>query len=131
MHLSIVTPEETVVDREVTEVTAPGSVGEMGILTDHITFLGTLGTGAVRYKGPGGGGQLVVSGGVVEVRDNRITILADDAMEPADVDVAVAREDLAEAESAMSEADPYGEAHETAATARAWAQVRIEAAGKS
>ena len=128
MHLSVVTPERTVVDREVSEVTAPGAVGEMGVLTDHITFLGTLGTGPVRYKGPGGDGELIVSGGLVDVRDNRITILADDAVEPGSVDVELARQDLAEAESALQDVDPFGEGYETATTARRWAQIRLETA---
>ena len=42
MRLSVITPERTIVDAEVTEVTAPGEAGQLGVLADHITFLGAL-----------------------------------------------------------------------------------------
>lgn len=128
MRLSVVTPERTLVDREVTEVTAPGAVGQMGVLPDHITFLGSLDTGEIRYSGAGASGTLIMAGGVIEVRDNDVTILADDAMAPSEVDVEAARRDLADAEERIGELDPYGDAHAAATAARRWAQLRIDSA---
>lgn len=130
MHLSVVTPERTLVDTEVTEVYAPGTVGELGVLPDHITFLGTLGTGEIRYRTQSGSGRLLMSGGVVEVIDNRITILADQAVSPEEVDAEVARRELAEAESTLESQNPADASYAAAESARRWAQLRLDGDGQ-
>jgi F-type H+-transporting ATPase subunit epsilon len=129
MRLSVLTPEGTVIDSEVTEVYAPGAVGEMGVLPEHITFLGNLDTGEIRYKGPGVAGSLIMSGGVLEVMGSDITILADAAMSPGDIDVGKARQDLLEAERLLGTADPFGAAYAAAQSAAKWAELRIARAG--
>lgn len=130
MRLSVLTPEGTVIDSDVTEVYAPGAVGEMGVLPEHITFLGNLDTGEIRYKGPGVAGSLIMSGGVLEVMGNDITILADAAMSPSDIDVGKARQDLAEAERQLGTADPLSAAYAAAQAAAKWAELRIARAGR-
>jgi F-type H+-transporting ATPase subunit epsilon len=129
MRLSVLTPEGTVVDSEVTEVYAPGAVGEMGVLPEHITFLGNLDTGEIRYKGAGGAGSLIMSGGVLEVVGNDITILADAAMSPSDIDVGRARQDLAEAERLLGTVDPFSATYAAAEAAAKWAELRIARGG--
>ena len=128
MHLCVVTPTAIVVDEDVLDVYAPGAVGELGVLPDHITFLGVLESGEIRYRGAKGAGSLVMSGGVVEVVNDVVTILADDALAPRNVDVEVARQDLAEAEGLLATGDPMSPEHEAALGLRRWAQVRIAAA---
>ena len=64
MQLSVFTPERALVGQEVNEVYGPGVVGQLGILADHVTFLGRLGAGEVRYQGAAGSGVLRVSVGV-------------------------------------------------------------------
>lgn len=128
MHLSVITPERTIVDAEVTEVTGPGEVGQLGVLADHITFLGTLEAGEVRYKGADGTGTLIMSGGLIEIQDNRITILADDALRSDQVDVEAARRDLDQARTRRESLDPYGDSYTAAVAEERWADLRIRTA---
>jgi F-type H+-transporting ATPase subunit epsilon len=128
MRLSVVTPERTLLDTEVTEVTAPGEVGQMGVLSHHITFLGTLEAGEVRYRAADGPGILIVSGGLIEVHEDCITILADDALWPDQVDAEAARRDLARARTRREALDPYGASYAAAVAEERWADLRIRAA---
>ena len=130
MRLSVVTPEGTLMNRDVTEVYVPGAAGELGVLPDHITFLGNLGTGEIRYKSREGTGTLLMSGGVLEVMSNEVTILADAAILPEQVDVDRARQDLAAAEQSLQNQDPFTGAYAAAETARKWADLRIATAGR-
>ena len=127
MHLSVLTPERPLVDAEVTEVYAPGSVGQLGVLPDHITFLATLGTGKLTYRSDAGAGLLVVSGGVIEVANNKITILADSAVTREEIDISAARQELAAAEEALASLDPISEAYAAAQATRQWALARVGA----
>jgi F-type H+-transporting ATPase subunit epsilon len=131
MHLSILTPERPLVDTDVTEVYAPGFVGQLGVLPNHITFLATLGTGRLTYRGDAGAGLLVISGGVIEVVNNEITILADSAVAPEEIDVSAAREELAAADNAVASLDPMSEAYAAAQATRQWALARVGAVERS
>ena len=102
MQLRIVTPQRMLVDAEVTELTAPGLAGEFGVLSQHTTFLGGLEAGVLRYRDAGGEHSLVVDGGYAEVAEDVVTILADGAVTPEEVDVDATRADLAEVESQLS-----------------------------
>jgi F-type H+-transporting ATPase subunit epsilon len=128
MHLSVITPERTVVDTDVTEVTAPGEAGQLGVLPDHITFLGNLQAGEVRYKATDGTGTLIMSGGLIEVQDNRITILAGDALRADQVNVEAARRDLEQARARRESLDPYSAAYAAAVAEERWAELRIQTA---
>ena len=94
MRLRIVTPTRILVDAEVTEVTAPGTAGEMGVLPQHVTFLGQMDTGVVAYEEGGKRAKVVVRGGYVEVVNDVVTILADDAEFAAETDAAAARAEV-------------------------------------
>jgi F-type H+-transporting ATPase subunit epsilon len=127
-QLRIVTPRRLMLDEQVREVTAPGSVGQFGVLPDHITFLSSLEIGALSYRTDGGVRHLAVRGGFAEVADNVMTVLADDAAFPEDVNVAAARADLQAAEAQMQKLSPLDDAYTTADATRCWALARIEAA---
>ena len=75
--LSIVTPEKQLVSEEVDQVNAPGSEGDLGILYDHAPLLTNLRSGQLSYEKDGETVALVVSGGYLEVTDNRVTVLAE------------------------------------------------------
>ncbi len=75
--LSIVTPEKQLVAEEVDQVNAPGSEGDLGILYDHAPILTNLRSGQLSYEKDGETIALVVSGGYLEVSENRITVLAE------------------------------------------------------
>jgi F-type H+-transporting ATPase subunit epsilon len=94
MKLRIVTPVRPVVEAEVTELVAPGTEGEFGVLAEHVTFLGSLKPGVVSYTEGGTKKRVVVSGGYAEVRQDTVTLLADDAQLPDEVDAVQARADV-------------------------------------
>jgi F-type H+-transporting ATPase subunit epsilon len=75
--LSIVTPEKQLVSEEVDQVNVPGSEGDLGILYDHAPILTNLRSGQLSYEKEGETVVLVVSGGYLEVTDNRVTVLAE------------------------------------------------------
>ena len=75
--LSVVTPEKQLVAEEVDQVNAPGSEGDLGILFDHAPILTNLRSGQLSYEKDGETIVLVVSGGYLEVSENRVTILAE------------------------------------------------------
>ena len=75
--LSIVTPEKQLVVEEVDQVNVPGTEGDLGILYDHAPILTNLRSGQLSYENDGETVALVVSGGYLEVTDNRVTVLAE------------------------------------------------------
>jgi len=77
LTLSIVTPEKQLVSDEVDQVNAPGTDGDLGILFDHAPLLTNLRSGQLSYEKDGETFALVVSGGYLEVTDNRVTVLAE------------------------------------------------------
>ena len=82
LFLEVVTPERAVVSEEVQIVVAPGSEGEFGVLKDHTTFLTSLKPGILRYKTASGTEKkLRVEGGFVEVLPDKVTVLAESAVE--------------------------------------------------
>jgi F-type H+-transporting ATPase subunit epsilon len=131
LRLRVVTPERLLLDEEVDEVTAPGAVGEFGVLPNHITFLSSLQPGRLSYKQGGRTVTLVVSGGFAEVVDNVMTVLADSAEFADEINVERARAALLAAEESLrtlAESDP---AFVETQAARLRAQARLEVAGMS
>ena len=97
LRLRIVTPERVLTDAEVSEISAPGTVGEFGVLPEHAAYIGMLDAGLVSYQGPEVNGSVAVYGGYGEVSGDVVTILADDAELPEEIDKDEAASELAEA----------------------------------
>lgn len=127
-ELRIVTPRAQVLDETVREVTAPGTLGEFGVLPDHIQFLTSLEIGVVSYKTNGTVHKIAVRGGFAEVANNVMTILADDAVRSERIDANAARSDLQSTESALQHAPPVDDEYAAADANRRWAQARLAAA---
>ncbi len=127
-QLRIVTPNRLLLDEEVAEVVVPGTLGEFGVLPNHITFLGSLEIGLLSYRVERGLVRLAVRGGFAEVVDNVMTVLADNAVFAEDIDVGTARADLQAAEAELQHLSPVEESHPAADARRRWAQAQIEAA---
>ena len=89
--LEIVTPDKLVLSQDVDYVGAPGLLGEFGVMANHIPFLSALGIGSLMYKTGGKANYVFVSGGFAEVSGNKVTILAEVAERPEDIDVERAR----------------------------------------
>ena len=76
LHLSLVTPEKQVVNENVDQVNVPGSEGDLGILQDHAPLITNMRPGPLSYQKGDVTTSLIVSGGYLEVTDNRVIILA-------------------------------------------------------
>jgi F-type H+-transporting ATPase subunit epsilon len=125
-RLRIVTPVRLVLDEQVREVTAPGTVGQFGVLPQHCTFLSTLETGPLSYRTDRGAGTVAVRGGFAEVDNDVMTVLADAALFPGEIDVARAEAELREAAARLSRLSPLDPAHAAAEAERQWALAQIE-----
>ena len=91
IQLEVVTPERRVIAEPVDMVTVPGLGGELGILPGHTPLISQLQTGVLAYTQDGKSSQLHVSGGFVEVRDDHVSVLAEVAERPDEIDAARAK----------------------------------------
>ena len=103
--LSIVTPEKLLVSEEVDQVNVPGSEGDLGILYDHAPILTNLRSGQLSYEKEGETIALVVSGGYLEMTDNRVTILAETGEFVHEIDRERAERAQAQAEELLGKTD--------------------------
>ncbi|MBI2067152.1 MAG: ATP synthase F1 subunit epsilon [Deltaproteobacteria bacterium] len=79
LRLIIVTPEKPIASEEVDEVVLPGIEGQFGVLPEHTTLLSELGNGALTFKKGNQSQTVQIFGGFCEVRQNQVTVLADQA----------------------------------------------------
>ena len=103
LHVDIVSAEKTLYSGSAEVVIAPGQRGELGIYPRHTPLLTMLKPGSVRIKVPNQAEEelIYVSGGILEVQPNVVTILSDSAIRGADLDEAKANEAMRAAEEAM------------------------------
>jgi F-type H+-transporting ATPase subunit epsilon len=104
LHLTVVTPERKVVETEAEEVQLPGSEGYLGILPGHTALITLLKTGVLSYGGAGRSGAFAVSAGFAEISNDRVSVLADSAESPSEIDSAAAQNELARAAEEMKTA---------------------------
>ena len=79
LHVTIITAQHSVFDGDAEAVNAPGSEGRMTILPRHAPLLTTLDLGELRVRQRGVDTGIFVAGGFLEVNDNVVTVLADEA----------------------------------------------------
>lgn len=128
--LKLVTPSRLLLDEEVDEVTAPGALGQFGVLPNHITFLTLLETGEMSYKQGSRRYHLAVTGGYAEVLENIMTVLADAAEYAEEIDAERSRRAKETAEKKMAALDPEHEDFPAAEASLRRAIVRLEVASK-
>src|SRR5713226_4224681 len=107
IELVIVTPERQLLRQTVVEVTLPGGDGCLGVLPGHAPLITELGIGELTYRGKGAseGGPLAIISGFAEVLGDRVTVLAETAERPEEIDVARAEEAKKRAEKRLSAGD--------------------------
>ena len=130
IRLRVVTPSRMLLDEEVDEVTAPGELGEFGVLPNHIAFLTTLLPGELSYKHGATKTTLAVSGGYAEVLDNVMTVLAPAAEFAGEIDAARAQRAKERAEKMLAELSLEEKDWEMAEAALQRALARLQIAGK-
>ena len=103
VHVDVVSAEEQIFSGLAEFVVVPGEMGELGIYPRHTALLARIKPGAVRIKRPDQEQEelVYVSGGMLEIQPNVVTILADTAIRGADLDEARALEAKQAAEEAM------------------------------
>ena len=130
LRVRLVTPERILVDQTVDAVEVPGRNGYFEVLYGHAPLLSALGAGEVRLHGSESGDQRYsVARGFVEVLPERVTILAETAQRPEEIDTAAAQQQLQLGQQLWNEAgeDPAKYAHANEVVAEA--ESRLESAG--
>jgi F-type H+-transporting ATPase subunit epsilon len=103
IHVDIVSAEQSIFSGEAEMVVAPGEAGELGILPQHTPMLTRIKPGTVRIQNGGKDDEIIfVSGGMMEVQPDRVTILADTSVRAHDLDEAKAMEAERLAREALS-----------------------------
>jgi len=101
LQLEIVTPERQVYSDTVDSVQVPGSEGELGVLPNHAPLVSTLGVGELRFRKDGTEESFAIVGGFLQVRPDRVVVLAETADLASDIDLEKAQEARREAERAL------------------------------
>jgi len=101
-RLEIVTPERVVLKDDVRFVVVPGVEGELGFLPDHAPLVSALKIGVLRFQKEGQTTSVALHGGFVEVRDSRVTVLANAAERADEIDKARAEEAKKRAEERLA-----------------------------
>ena len=92
-QVDIVSAEQQIFSGEAEMLVAPGEAGELGILPEHMPLLTRVKPGVVRIKVAGAEDEVIyVSGGMMEVQPDRVTVLADTSVRAHDLDEAKAME---------------------------------------
>jgi F-type H+-transporting ATPase subunit epsilon len=105
-QLEIVTPEKLVVNESVEEAQIPGLGGYLGILPGHAPLITELAVGVITYRTQGVTKSLSVAWGFAEVLPDKVTMLAETAERPEEIDVTRAQKAKDRAEQLLKSNDP-------------------------
>ncbi|WP_409290684.1 F0F1 ATP synthase subunit epsilon [Peribacillus sp. SCS-37] len=103
LQVSVVTPDGPVYDAEAEMVSTKAQSGDLGVLPGHIPMVAPLQIGSVRLKTGGSTEFIAVSGGLLEVRPDKVTILAQSAERAENIDLARAKASAARAEKRLQD----------------------------
>jgi F-type H+-transporting ATPase subunit epsilon len=101
LQLEIVTPERLAFSDEVDSVQLPGSEGELGVLPHHAPLISTLGVGELRIRKGGAEESFAIVGGFLQVRPDKVVVMAETADMASEIDLEKAEEARREAERAL------------------------------
>jgi len=105
-QLEIVTPSRLLVKEAAEEAQIPGASGYLGILPGHAPLITELAVGVITYKASGATHTLSVAWGFMEVLPDKVTILAEAAEHPNEIDVSRAQKSKERAEERLKSNDP-------------------------
>ncbi|MDP3878763.1 MAG: F0F1 ATP synthase subunit epsilon [Dehalococcoidales bacterium] len=126
IRLDVVTAERVVYSAEVDVVIAPGIEGQLGILPHHAPLMTTLLAGELRMRQGGEEHSLAISGGFLEVRPDRVIVLAESAERDEEIDLARAEEAKRRAQERLIHPTPEVDiARAEAALRRAVARLKV------
>ena len=128
IELEVVTPQRHVLDEQVESVEMPGKDGYLGILPGHAPLLTELGLGILTYHKGSEVKRLTVLNGYAEVLPDRVTILANDALRPDEIDANRAQQQLDKGHKLWNEAGDSEEAYDHALEVIAEAESKLATA---
>jgi F-type H+-transporting ATPase subunit epsilon len=104
LSVDVITAERVVFsDTDIDAVVAPGEVGELTVLPSHAALITSLAPGELRIQKAGADETyMMVTGGFLEVRDDKVVILAENAERAEEIDIALAQEARARAERMLA-----------------------------
>ena len=129
IDLEIVTPEEHLYGGRVDEVTVPGLDGALGILPGHAPMLSELGIGVILFKTQDRETHLYCSYGFVEVLGSRVSVLAEVASRPDEIDTEEAETDRRKAHAELRSTRP-GTDYEAASELLRQAEAKLDAVAR-
>lgn len=131
IRCEIVSQDRAVFQGDVDIVVVPGTDGEMGILPHHVPLLSTLGLGVIKVRQGAEEQYFTVTGGLVEVQPDIVTILADAAEDVGEIDIVRAEEAKRRAEERLAQGPGKdAEAHLAAEAALRRSALRLDVARK-
>lgn len=130
LKLEMVTPYRQVLSEDVDEITAPGFIGELGVLPGHTPLLTTLKVGELTYKKGSELFHIAVNWGYLEVEEDTVTVLVDTAETADEIDLARAKAALGRAEEALKKLPHEDKKYTIMEAALQRALIRIQVAGK-
>jgi F-type H+-transporting ATPase subunit epsilon len=101
IHLEIVTPERLAYEDDVDMVLVPGIDGELGILPHHTPLVSLLGVGELEIRKGGSSESFAIAGGFLQVRPDKVVVMAETADLASEIDLAKAEEARREAQRAI------------------------------
>jgi F-type H+-transporting ATPase subunit epsilon len=127
LTLEIVTPERLAFSGEVDSVNCPGIEGELGILPHHAPLVSTLGIGELVIRRGGEEEFFAIAGGFLQVRPDKVVVMAETADMASEIDVQKAEEARRDAERALAEGseEPADLARARAALQRALLRIQV------
>lgn len=108
-HFELVSPEKLLFSGDVEQVDLPGIEGDMGILANHAPMVTTLRPGILRVRAPGGEQEIIVLGGFAEVSAGGLTVLADAAEAPDNIDRTLITTRISDLENRIAKMEPGSE----------------------
>ena len=105
LNFALVSPEREVFHGEVDHVVVPGSEGEFGVSPNHAPVMSVIKAGAIKVLNDGSERRIFVNGGFADVTPEGLTVLAEEAVDLADVDPAQLEQQLKNAQEDLRDAN--------------------------
>lgn len=104
LNFALVSPERELFHGDVDQVVVPGVEGEFGVLADHAPVMSVIKPGALRILNDGAERRVFVNGGFADVTPEGLTVLAEEAMDLAEIDAAKIEQNLKDAQEDLRDA---------------------------
>ncbi len=109
LNCSILTPERTIYDGDIDFVVVQAFDGELGFLPGHSPLISELGVGEIRLRDKTSTDYMMIEGGIVEIRENKLIILAENAMRKDELNKEELEKLHKELDEQQSELDPFSD----------------------